>query len=162
MSSKPSIWKNVASELFIVGIRTFLDLLKSHIESHPDFKVRTKGRDYPLSLAVRTPESFKKSGIDDAFVYLRLVDQRVEYDVGTEHFEADVVLEGEWATWKNIVSGQEDLIDSISTDKLKILKGFDKLDFGLISMIVEGLTKARMPPEAIRLVEPNETKLSCV
>ena len=154
MSSKPPIWKNVESELFIVGIRTFLDFLKSNIESHPDFNVKTKGRDYSLSPVIRVPESFKQLGIGDAFIYLRLVDQRVEYDVGTEPFEADVVLEGEWATWKNIVTGQEDIADSISAEKLKILKGFDKLNFDLISMMTESLTESKIPPEAVRVIEP--------
>ncbi len=145
---------SIESELFIAGIRSFLNVLMSNIEAQPDFKEKTKGKDFSLSPVIRVPDPFKEKGMSDVYMHIRLVDQRVESEVSTSPFEADVVLEGEWSTWKDILSGREELSNALAEEKLKITKGVDKLDFELISLIAGGMSNSTVPDSVFKLIEP--------
>lgn len=150
--SEPSM--TIEAQLFHSGVRQYLQLLASNIGSHPNFKEEAEGLDLSLSMVIRTPESFKQFNITDTYINLHIVNQHVEFDVDIKPFKADVVLEAEWTTWKNIITGQEDLIDSLTTEKIRILESSDKFSFDMMSILTESIKNAQMPPELMRLIEP--------
>lgn len=154
--SEPSM--SIEAQLFHTGVRQYLQLLIDNIKSHPDFKKEAEGLDLSLSIVIITPESLRKFKIADTYIYLHIIDQHVELDVDIKPFKVDVVLEAEWATWKGIVVGQGDLVDSLTTEKIRILEGTNKLSFGMINIIAESMKNAQWPPELIRLIDP-DTKI---
>ena len=148
---------SIEAQLFHTGVRQYLQLLIDNIKSHPNFKKETEGLNLSLLIVIITPESLRKFKIVDTYIDLHIVDQHVEVDVDIKPFKADVVLEAKWTTWKGIVVGQEDLVDSLTTEKIRILEGSDKLSFGMINIIAESMKNAQWPLELIRLIEPDTT-----
>jgi putative sterol carrier protein len=153
--SEPTM--SVEAQLFHSGVRQYLQLLISNIESHPNFKKEAEGLGLSLSMAIRTPESFRQFNIADTYINLNIFDQHVEFTVDIKPFKADVVIEAEWITWKNIIVGQEDLVDSLTTEKIRILEGSDKLNFGMINILAESMKNSQLHPELVRLIEPGKT-----
>ncbi|KPV65182.1 MAG: hypothetical protein AOA65_0404 [Candidatus Bathyarchaeota archaeon BA1] len=83
-----------------------------------------------------------------------MTDQRIESDVGTKPFESDLLVEGDWAIWTDILTGREDLVGSLTAKKVEISGNLEKLRPDLIPLLAESIEKAKLPPEMIRLIEP--------
>ena len=144
----------VESELFLAGIRSFLNVLLSNVEADPQFHEKTKGKDFSLCNVIRVPPSFREKGIEDAYLRLRLSEGKVEAEVTTSPPQADVVLEGDWDTWKRVISGQEELSNAVVEGRLQVTRGAEKMDFDLISLVANALTRSTVPLDVFKLIEP--------
>jgi len=75
--------------------------------------------------------------------------------VGTSPLEADLVLEGDWETWKNVISGQEELSNAVVEGKIKVVQGAEKMDFEVISLIANAIMRSTVPMDVFKLIEPS-------
>ncbi|MEM2265985.1 MAG: hypothetical protein DSO02_05920 [Hadesarchaea archaeon] len=145
----------VESDLFIAGVRSFLNVLISNIEADPQFQEKTKGKNFYLTNVIRLPPSFKEKGMEDAYMRIHLSEGKVEAEVGTSPLEADLVLEGDWETWKNVISGQEELSNAVVEGKIKVVQGAEKMDFEVISLIANAIMRSTVPMDVFKLIEPS-------
>jgi len=65
-----------------------------------------------------------------------------------------VVLEGDWDTWKRVISGQEELSNAVVEGKLQVTRGAEKMDFDLISLVANALMRSTVPLDVFKLIEP--------
>ena len=147
---------SIQAQVFYEGVRAFVSVLTTDIQEHPNFKKVTEGLDLSLSIAIRTPESFKQFNIADTYVHLHIVNQQLKFDVDREPFRADVTIEGGWDTWKNIFTGQENIIESVMGEKIKIeILGELKINImDLFSILAEVVEKSKVPTQLLKFVEP--------
>ncbi|TDA32704.1 MAG: hypothetical protein DSO04_01785 [Hadesarchaea archaeon] len=145
----------VESELFLAGMRSFVNVLLSNVEADPQFQEKTRGKDFSLCNVIRVPPSFREKGIEDAYLRLRLSEGKVEAEVATSLPQADVVLEGDWETWKRVISGQEELSNAVVEGKIQVTQGAEKMDFEIISLVANAMMRSTVPLDVFKLIEPS-------
>ncbi len=145
----------VEAELFLAGMKSFANVLLSNIEADPEFREKTKGKDFSLSNVIRLPPSFREKGMEDAHLRLRLAEGRAEAEVATSPLGADVVLEGDWDTWKKVISGQVELSDAVVEGRIQVVQGAEKMDFEIISLIANAMMRSTVPADVFKLIEPS-------
>lgn len=143
------------AELFLAGMRSFLNVLLSNIEADPQFQEKTRGKDFSLSNVIRLPPSFKEKGMEDAYMRFHLAEGKAEAEVATSPLQADVVLEGDWDTWKRVISGQEELSNAVVEGKIQVVQGAEKMDFEVISLIANAIMRSTVPMDVFKLIEPS-------
>jgi hypothetical protein len=143
------------SELFLAGIRSFSNVLLSNVEADPQFQEKTRGKDFSLCNVIRLPPAFKEKGVEDTYLRLRLSEGKAEAEVTTSLPQADVVLEGDWETWKRVISGQEELSNAVVEGKLQVTRGAERMDFEIISLVANALMRSTVPLDVFKLIEPS-------
>lgn len=143
------------AELFLAGMKSFLNVLLSNIEADPQFQEKTKGKDFSLLNVIRLPPSFKEKGMEDAYMRIHIAEGKTETEVANTPLKADVVLEGEWETWKRVISGQEELSNAVVEGKIQVVEGAEKMDFEIISLIANAIMRSTVPMDVFKLIEPS-------
>lgn len=141
------------AQLFYIGVQTFLQSLTSIVEGHPDYKKATEKVDLSVLWIIKTPESFKKAGIADTYITMHITNQGINVNVNTKPSKADVVLEAEWDNWKKLFTGEADFINFVAKGEIKV-KGLEKINTTLISIMMECIKGSQFPPELVKLIEP--------
>lgn len=149
----PNSPSTAEAQLFYVGVQTFLQGLTSTVEGHPDYKKVTEGVDLSVLWVIKVPETFKKAGITDTYINMHITSQGISVNVDTKPSRADATLEAEWDTWRKLFTGEADFMSTVAGGGIKV-EGLEKINPGLISIMMECIKGSQFPPELVKLIEP--------